>query len=301
MSLESKTIEMATAVLSSLFPDLNVNHISVLGEGWDTIAFLVDNSIVFRIPKRPAVAQQMVKEARVLEIIRPYVTTRIPLIEWIGRPHGHLPVSAVGHRLLTGTQLSAIPPGSTRDNVLRQVSQFLGDLHTIPMSMLNDADVPWFRWTGDNSVDGPDGWEAGLRAFTGRIMEDVIPLLSPSTGERVAEEVAAFLGEPQHFGFQPVLIHGDLSPEHILVDTVTGEIGVIDFGDCGMGDPAYDVGPDLTPWYHNAADDSFHERQRFYRRLVPVHGALYGQKVGDERLVTASLQQVEEAFVGKSE
>jgi len=302
VSMAWKPTETARAFLSSLFSELNVDHISVLGEGWDSVAFLVNDSIVFRIPKRPAVARQMAKEVRVLEAVRPYVNLQIPRIEWIGRPPGHFSVSAVGYRMLSGTPLSAIPPGSTKDNMLRQVGRFLNELHAIPTSVLNDADVPWFRWTGDSSVDGPDGWEAGLRAFTGRIMEDVVPFVSSSTGERVAEEIAEFLSEPQHFGFQPVLIHGDLSPEHILVDTETGEIGVIDFGDCGRGDPAYDVGPDLTPWYqHSSVDDSFHTRQRFYRRLTPFHGVISGLMVNDEALVADSLQQVEEAFVGKSE
>ncbi len=46
-------------------------------------------------------------------------------------------------------------------------------------------------------------------------------------------------------------IHGDLFSEHFLVDTETGEIGVIDFTDSGIGGPAYDVEDELLPWYGN--------------------------------------------------
>lgn len=292
----TQSVQQAAKVLHSLFPDLKMNHISLLSEGWDSVAFLVADTIVFRLPKRPDVARQLAKEIRVLEAIRPYVSVRIPFIEWVGQPQGDCPVSAIGYRKLPGMPLAAIPPGVAKDNALRQVGQFLTDLHAIPTSVLKGADVPWFRWTGDNSVDGPDGWEAGLRTFTDRIIEEAVPLLDSSMAMRVTSEIAAFLAEPQHFDFQPVLIHGDLSAEHILVDTDGGEIGVIDFGDCGMGDPAYDVGAEVLPWYGGHVDASFQSRQQFYRRLAPFHGVLHGLATGDERLVTGGLREVVTEF-----
>jgi aminoglycoside phosphotransferase (APT) family kinase protein len=38
-----------------------------------------------------------------------------------------------------------------------------------------------------------------------------------------------------------VLVHGDCSPQHWLIDPSDGAIGVIDLGDAGLGDPAYDL------------------------------------------------------------
>lgn len=292
--------QQATKVLHSLFPDLEMNHISILGEGWDSAAYLVDDNIVVRVPKRPAVGRQMAREVQILEAIRPYVCLGTPLIEWVGKAQGDSSVSAIGYRNLPGTPLSAIAPGPKRDGVIRQVAQFLRDLHAIPTNVLKDADVPWFRWTGDSSSDGPDGWKRGLQAFTDRIMEDVVPLLNASTGESVRQEITAFLGENQHFDFHPVLIHGDLSPEHIFVDTENGEIGVIDFGDSGIGDPAYDVMDEFLPWYGDQIDGSFQARQRFYRRLAPFHSVLYGMATGDEALIVNGLREVGADFLGDS-
>ncbi|WP_233096069.1 aminoglycoside phosphotransferase family protein [Alicyclobacillus sp. SO9] len=131
--------------------------------------------------------------------------------------------------------------------------------------MLTKSDAPWFRWTGDSSPEGPHGWKSGLQAFTLRIMEDVVPLLNASTAESVRQEIALSLDEQQH----PVLIHGDLSPEHILVNTETGEISVIDFGDSGMGDPAYDVMDELLPWYDNPNRNSAVQLKVIALRLTP--------------------------------
>lgn len=298
MNETTQPMKQALKVLHSLFPDLEMNHSSLLGEGWDSVAYLVDDSIVVRVPKRPEVAQQMAREVRILKAIRPYVNVRVPFVEWFGQSQEDFAVSAIGYQKLSGTPLSEIAPGSLRAGVLRHIGQFLRDLHAVPTSVLNDAVVPWFRWTGDSSPDGPHGWKSGLQAFTDRIMADVVPLLNASTGESVRQEIIAFLGEKQHFDFHPVLIHGDLCSEHILVDTETGGIGVIDFGDSGIGDPAYDVVDELLPWYGGQIDSSFQVRQRFYRRLAPFHGVLLSLATGDEALVRDKLRKVEAEFGG---
>ncbi|OPG15405.1 phosphotransferase family protein [Ferroacidibacillus organovorans] len=229
------------ALLGAYFPELPLDGISLLGEGWDSIAIEVNHAFVFRIPKRPAVGRQMCKEIRVLETIRPYVKARIPLPELIGAAHGDSPVTAVGYRKLLGTPLSEIPP------------------------------------------------------------EDAIPLLRCPVRPVVIEVIEDFLARPQNFQFEPILLHGDLAAEHTLVNTETGEIGVIDFGDCGMGDPAYDVWPELTPFYHGPMDELFCARQGFYRKLAPFHGVLHGLLIRDDVLVTNALRQVEAEYAGKSE
>lgn len=117
----AQSVGRAAQSLRSLFPDLEMNHISLLGKGWDSVAYLVNDNIVVRVPRRPAVGRQMEKEVRVLEAIRPYVSVRLPFIEWVGQPQGEFTVSAIGYRKLSGTPLSAIEPGSARDNALRQV------------------------------------------------------------------------------------------------------------------------------------------------------------------------------------
>ncbi|QQE80466.1 hypothetical protein [Alicyclobacillus sp. SO9] len=85
MKEPAQPTKQAAKVLHSLFPDLEMRHISILGEGWDSVAYLVNDSIVVRVPKRPAVRRQMAREVRILEAIRPYVNARIPLVEWFGQ------------------------------------------------------------------------------------------------------------------------------------------------------------------------------------------------------------------------
>ena len=238
----------------------------------------------------------MCKEIRVLEAILPYVKSRIPLPEWIGPADGDFPVSAVGYRKLLGTPLSEIPPGSMKNRLLSGVGNFLSELHSIPKGVLKQADVPWFRWTGEQRDDGPRNWREGLQKFMDRIRQDAIPLLRCPVRENVIGGIERFLAGPQNFQFEAVLLHGDFAPEHILVNTETGNIGVIDFGDCEMGDPAYDVWHELMPFYDGPMDELFFERQRFYRKLAPFHGVLHGLLVRDDVLVRNALRQVDAEF-----
>lgn len=280
-----------------MFPELNVRQVSILGEGWDSFTFLVNDAIVFRIPKRPVVARQMENEIRILNAIRSYITASVPNIKWIGAAHGDFPVSAVGYRRIDGISFSDVMSGKERAPFLPLIEQFLSELHAVPAFVLKSAEIPWFRWTGDESFDGPDCWEVGLREFTNRIQESVIPLLSHPARENVVREIEAFLGDEQHFDIKPVLLHGDFAPEHILVDADAGEVGIIDFGDCGYGDPAYDVWADLTSYYQGVVDETFADRQGFYRRLAPFHGVLCGLMTHDDGLVTNSLRQIEEKSI----
>ncbi len=76
--------------------------------------------------------------------------------------------------------------------------------------------------------------------------------------------------------FEPKLVHADLGPDHLLVRD--GRlVGVIDWGDVRVGDPALDYswllnGP-FTGW---DVDPDLRRRARFYHRLAPWYEAHYG-------------------------
>lgn len=97
-------------------------------------------------------------------------------------------------------------------------------------------------------------------------------------------------------GFEPALIHNDLSAPHLLVRD--GRLaGVIDWADACIGDPARDYA-----WLLNVAfptwevADGLRRRAQFYHRLGPWGAAYYGllamqpERVADElRRIRAAL------------
>ena len=74
------------------------------------------------------------------------------------------------------------------------------------------------------------------------------------------------MDDDRYFQFETVLIHGDFSSEHVLLDLAEKKVtGIIDFGDAAIGDPAYDLWESLLPYYNYDGDETFAERCRFYK------------------------------------
>lgn len=83
--------------------------------------------------------------------------------------------------------------------------------------------------------------------FYTEIRRRVFPLLDTREQQWTQRLFEGFLNDERNFEFEPVLIHGDLSPDHILFDREKGVVtGIIDFGDMHIGDPAYDFQRKLT-------------------------------------------------------
>src|SRR5262249_52882689 len=101
----------------------------------------------------------------------------------------------------------------------------------------------------------------------------VLPLVPAEARPRALELLAS---TETLVGFEPALVHADLGPEHLLVES--GRLaGVIDWGDARIGDPALDYawllhGP-FSDW---DVDPELRRRARIYHRLAPWYEAHYG-------------------------
>lgn len=66
-----------------------------------------------------------------------------------------------------------------------------------------------------------------------------MPRLSPAETCALRALIDEYLATQSNFQFRPVVLHADLSKDHLLVDNDT-LTGVIDFGDISWGDADYD-------------------------------------------------------------
>jgi aminoglycoside 2''-phosphotransferase len=75
--------------------------------------------------------------------------------------------------------------------------------------------------------------------YLSRASQKIIPKLPVSEGTALRRELEMHLHTTSNFSFRPVVLHADLSRDHILVedDLVAA---VLDFGDINWGDPDYD-------------------------------------------------------------
>jgi aminoglycoside 2''-phosphotransferase len=280
---ESRAYEDHIELLRASFPALRVEHYAPLGEGWDSVALLVNDQHVFRFAKRPDVAVRQAREAELL----PLLAGRLPLPTpqythawadptWPGK-------RIVGYRLLPGEQLLRTRPEHHATQAA-QLGEFVSALHSIP--------VEEARRHGALGGDAASRREA-YRGFFATVRANMLPLFTAQEQAAIVAFWSRYLEDDTCFTFAPTLVHRDLNTEHVLFDPVTGRLtGVIDWGDAAIDDPAVDfagvrreLGDDfvrqMLAAYSHPLDATCVRRMDFYAGMEPFHEIHFGQIQGD--------------------
>lgn len=233
------TPELVAGLVGSQHPALlGSKPVRVESSGTDNALYLMDNDLAVRLPRTPRVADYLVKENKWLPTLGPQLTTSVPVPVAIGEPDDRFPY---------------------------------------PWSI-----VPWLQGQAPDptELEGPETLAGQLGAFV-RELQAISPTGGPSDGRGLSVKladptvrmgIAALQGEldaaavttawdrvleAADHARDPVWFHGDLSAGNLL--TATGALsGVIDWGRCGVGDPAIDL---LPAWFvfPPAARDAYRE------------------------------------------
>ncbi|HEY2051658.1 MAG TPA: aminoglycoside phosphotransferase family protein [Caulobacteraceae bacterium] len=210
------------------FPDLRFDRAVLNDDGEDHAVVFLDESWVFRFPRSPAAARYAAGERRLLERLNAVSPLATPLYEMTAA-HGVF----AGYRLIRGQSLSerlfASLARPIQERLVDELGGFLGCLHALPIDLIAPTDGgPAPAHTG--SAFAADYW---------RRREVIAAGLAPELRARVDrfyEVFPAVVDQPAK-----VLIHGDLSEDHILLAPDGEQLaGVIDFTDAGPGDAAFD-------------------------------------------------------------
>ena len=169
---------------------------------------IVDDEWVFRFPRRSGVEEALEVEIALLPALAAALPVAVPSFEYVSRS----PLF-VGYRVIRGEPLVDEDAGGVR--------AVLEALHALDPTGLPLAQTDW--------VDA-------YRRQCAEFERLVFPLLDGDTrrrAQRLFDEVETLVD------FEPVLLHADLGPDHLLVRD--GRLsGVIDWGDARVGDPALD-------------------------------------------------------------
>lgn len=225
---------MALQLIKEQFPELSCKNIRLLGAGWDNTAFIIDEELIFRFPRRSIALPLLEAEWCALPKLASRLPLPIPIPKWKGSPTARFPWPFIGYRMLTGfTACYADLPEDERASLAEPIAKFLAILHGTPESELSKCHIP-----SDNHsrIDG-----ALLTAKIEKNFEELSLLeLLGNNGKKQLEFTIQNL---QHFR-APVnsfIVHGDFYVRHLLVDKNHHLVGVIDWGDIHLGDPAIDL------------------------------------------------------------
>ncbi|NIK57500.1 aminoglycoside phosphotransferase family protein [Kribbella shirazensis] len=221
----------------------------VANGGWDNRTFHLGTDMVVRLPSASEYAQAVEKEHRWLPVLAPELPIPIPVPLAKGEPGADYPHPWSIYRWLDGVTAT---PDRIADPVrfALDVAGFLAALQSVDAT---DGPQPgihnWFR--GATLRTYHETTQSALEELEGRI--DV----------ELAREIWASALDARWDGVDR-WFHGDVAEGNLLLDD--GQLAaVIDFGTCGVGDPACDL---AIAWTLLTTDG----RQAFRDRLAVDEG-----------------------------
>ena len=103
MATPTMNARLVAELVSTQFPKLSPVEASYLGEGCDSVAFVVNRQYVFRFPKRDDVEEQLLREMPLMAALAPRLPIAIPRYEFVGQPSAPFSRHFGGYPLIDGT------------------------------------------------------------------------------------------------------------------------------------------------------------------------------------------------------
>lgn len=198
---------------------------AVANGGWDNYTFHLGDEMSIRLPSAAEYALAVEKEHRWLTVLAPQLPKPIPVPLAKGVPNDNYPFSWSIYKWLNGKPASF---DEITDSVkfAEALAAFIFSLQSIDTT---DAPQPgkhnWFRGGSLNRFND--------------ILQEALSGLAGYIDIELANEIWESALHAQWSGAQK-WFHGDLAQGNILLKE--GQLtAVIDFGTCGVGDPACDI------------------------------------------------------------
>jgi aminoglycoside phosphotransferase (APT) family kinase protein len=291
-SLWDADIDLPLAAAARLiewrFPGLGPARLTLLGEGWDNVAYRVNDDWVFRFPRRRIAADLLAREARILPLLAPALPLRVTAPAFVGAPTPDYPYMFTGYAILPGRTACQYAWSTTARRALApMLGHFLRHLHQIPI------DEETRRWAPRDDIH---------RAVIPTRVATVAERLRANHAGLDEREVHALLDLVHEMAdrFTPASrqcwVHGDFYARHLVLDNARRPVGVIDWGDAHLGDPALDLSiafsflpASARPAFfaeYGMIDEATTDRARFRAIHYGAMLAAYGADIADPTIAT---------------
>ncbi|WP_433499729.1 aminoglycoside phosphotransferase family protein [Sphaerimonospora sp. CA-214678] len=237
MTVIEITADLVRALVCEQFPewsDLPVEPVA--RQGWDNRTFRLGDRLAVRLPSAEGYVAAVEKEDRFLPVLAAHLPLPVPATVATGRPAAGYPFPWSVRRWLPGDTVEGAT-GVDGSELARDLGGFLAALRLVP------------------AEQGPAG---GLHSYYrgchpgvhGEQVERALDRLEAAVDVAACEAVwaSALTSAWPH---PPVWFHGDVAVGNLL--TTDGRLSaVIDFGTCGVGDPACDL---VMAWTYFTGDE----------------------------------------------
>ena len=198
---------------------LKVNDIFVLGQGLESIAYLVNNEYIFKQSKHDGARISLKKEIQVLNYLKGKVALQIPNIEYYSEEF-----SVCGYKEIKGDKLTPIiyenMSEDEKDKLAQDMALFLKGMHSIPFPDIDDLEL----YVIDDYKNDYDA-----------LREAIYDKIPDKSKEYIDNLYKRILNDTRISQYVKALCHNDLSCNHIIIQN-NKAVGIIDFGDVAITD-----------------------------------------------------------------
>lgn len=198
---------------------LTVHSIIILGEGLDSIAYLVNNEYIFKQSKHNVARISLKREIQVLIYLKGKITLQIPDIEYYSEKY-----SVCGYKEIKGDKLTPSTyknlSANEKDLLAQDIALFLRELHSIALPDIEG-------WESDIMDDYCSDYDA--------LRETIYDKIPDKSKEYIDNLYKRILNDKRISQYVKAICHNDLSCDHIIMQN-NRVVGIIDFGDAAITD-----------------------------------------------------------------
>ncbi|WP_053402375.1 phosphotransferase [Priestia koreensis] len=224
------SIYEAKRCIEQQFPKLSPVIVDELGKGFDNTVYVVNNSYVFRFPRRKIAVSLLQTENTLLPALAPLLPISISYPLFFGKPTSQYPWPFTGYHYIQGHLVSTL---SREERILSAslLGEFLRILHDFPVQQARHLGV---------SEDQLARLDVGKRKP--KLLEHLqkANALLPSARFVALEQWVKHV-QPVTIRQEKTLCHGDLHIRNVVLDDTKKIAGIIDWGDVHIGHPAVDL------------------------------------------------------------
>ena len=205
-------------LIQQLF-NIEVKNIRIIGEGLDSVAYVVNDDYIFKKSKHVKAKQDMKKEVMVLKYLEGKLPLKIPIIEYYDESN-----SICGYKMIDGDILTPNiykKMSDAEQNVLAlDIANFLKKLHSLDLPIIDDLEI-------DVVLDYQNDYEI--------LKKRIYDKISLGAREYIDRLFNRILNDERIIKCDKVLCHNDLSCNHMIMKDHK-LVGIIDFGDVAITD-----------------------------------------------------------------
>jgi aminoglycoside phosphotransferase (APT) family kinase protein len=212
-----------------------VKTIRQMDEGWDNLVYLVNETLIFRFPRREMGLTCMENEILLLPYLASHLSFPLSAPQWIGKPSDLYPHPFAGYAMIPGKPVSDATQMLIADiSFAKTLASWLAELHAIPIKNEHGPLITNEFWQYDINQRIARCKE-NLSSYEGYYLES-------GFDKATLEEIIALLPSLTFKENKKSYLHGDLYSRHVVMNPETFEpTGLIDWGDIHIGHPGIDL------------------------------------------------------------